>query len=143
MRSLGTAFFSAALACAALSGCGGSSATPAATPVTAPSPSTAPSGAPTTALQPSASAIAFTANTAMPLTVTETGYTGVFHESDTCAPLSGAIASVTTMANPPAGSASYSVAPLAAGTCQITLRDDGANSVVVPVTVSTAAITVQ
>ena len=77
------------------------------------------------------------------LSVTESGYTGTFHESDTCTPLTGAIATVSAAGSPPAGSATYSVAPVGPGTCQITVADGTGRTTTVPVTVSTAAVTVQ
>ena len=77
----------------------------------------------------------------MTLTVTESGYAGVFTETDTCSPLTGTIA--TVHANATSGTASYTVAPVAPGTCSIVVGDASGRNVTIPVTVSTLAVTLQ
>jgi hypothetical protein len=109
-------------------------------PTATPSPTPAPTPTPAP-LQPSAATVTFNSNAPTTLTVTQSGYTGSFTESDTCAPLTGTIA--TVHANATTGTASYAVAPIAAGTCQITVSNSAGQAVVVPVTVSTFALTVQ
>lgn len=140
---------SAAFICiAVLAACGGgggggaTSTPPTSPPSTAPAVSPSPSPAPP---QASTTAISFSSNALQSLTVTETGYTKGFTESDTCNPLTGQIAAVSpvVLASPPPGTATYNVSPINAGTCAITVTDAGGQSVTVPVNVSTAAITVQ
>jgi hypothetical protein len=135
---------------ALLAACGGGSTTPSAPAVStasaSPSPaaSSSPTTSPTQAAAPvsSPSSLAFTSGSAQNLTVTESGYTGSFTESDTCNPTSGEIASVVAGAKS-AGSATYAVTPIAAGTCTVTVLDTAGHATAVDVTVSTAAITVQ
>ena len=91
----------------------------------------------------SPASVAFASSTATTLSVSESGYTGTFHENDTCTPLTGAIATIAAAGSPPPGSATYSVTPVGPGTCQITVADSTGRTTTVPVTVSTAAITVQ
>jgi hypothetical protein len=140
----------ASLICAAgLAACGGGGASaPAPIPVS-PAPST-PAATPTASPTPNSAAphasvtgVSFSSNATTTFTVTESAYTGAFHESDTCNPLTGEIAAVSSAGAPANGSATYSVTPIGAGTCQITVTDDAAASVTIPVTVSTAALTVQ
>ena len=127
-----------------LAACGGGSSTPAVVPPAGGAPSSSPASTPTPAGAPDASpaSLAFTSGSAQTLTITETGYGGSFTESDTCDPYSGAIAAVSTGAKS-AGTAAYVVAPLAAGTCTITVTDASGHAAAVSVSVSTAAITVQ
>jgi len=73
--------------------------------------------------------------------VSQSGYSGGFTESDTCSPLSGTIASVVANAN--AVPASYTVTPVGAGTCTITISNAAGGAVTLGVTVSTAAVVVQ
>lgn len=127
-----------------LSACGGggTSSAPLAPPTLAPSAQPSPTPAPANP-QASVASIAFNTNAATTFTVTESGYNGTFRESDTCNPLTGEIAAVSAVASATAGSASYSVAPTGAGSCQITISDGAGQSVPIPVTVSAAVITVQ
>jgi hypothetical protein len=125
---------------ALLAACGGgSSAPPASAPTSNVSPSPAP---PANAPAASPSSFSFSSGTEQNLTVTESGYTGTFTESDTCNPYSGEIASVVAGAHS-AGSATYAVTPVGAGACAIRVTDTAGNATAVNVTVSTAAITVQ
>jgi hypothetical protein len=73
--------------------------------------------------------------------VTQAGYGGTFTESDTCAPLSGTIATVAAKSG--SKGAWYSVTPQSAGTCAITVTGGGGSTASVPVTVSAASIVVQ
>jgi hypothetical protein len=134
-----------AVTCAACGGGGGSSAPPVvvtATPTATAAPTPVPTATPVPVLpQASATTIPFASNQPVTLTVTETGYAGAFSESDTCAPLTGAIA--TVHANATSGTASYTVTPVGPGACSITVRDTAGGAVTVPVTVSTLALTVQ
>ena len=148
---------SALVCAAALAACGGGgSSTPSSSlvvPITpTPTPTASATATPTATPTPtptpapvlaSPASVAFASNAATTLSVSESGYTGTFHESDTCTPLTGAIATVSAAASPPAGSATYSVAPVGPGTCQITVADGTGRTITVPVTVSTAAVTVQ
>jgi len=140
----------ALIGAASLTACGGGGSStpspvapatlgPGAGPSAQPSPTATPSAAP----QSSVASFDFSSNAATTFTVTESGYTGAFRESDTCDPLTGEIAAVSAVASPPPGSANYTVTPIGPGTCQITIDDDAAKSVAIPVTVSAAAITVQ
>jgi hypothetical protein len=112
MRSLHLLLGSVAL-CALVTACGGgSSSSPNTTP-----PTTAPTS-PLVLAPTSLTFVAGGANAAQTVTVTETNYTGAFTESDTC----GTFATVSTQsASGP--SATYTVTPLAAGTCTITVHD--------------------
>ncbi len=68
----------------------------------------------------------------------ETGYTGVFTESDTCS----GIATVTTpSAKGP--SATYTVTGVAAGTCTATIKDSFGQSVAEAMSVTTGTIIIQ
>jgi len=112
MRSLHLLLGSVAL-CALVTACGGgSSSSPNTTP-----PTTAPTS-PLVLAPTSLTFVAGGANAAQTVTVTETGYTGAFTETDTCS----ALATVTTQ-NASGPSATYTVTPLAAGTCTITAHD--------------------
>ena len=129
---------------ALLAACGGGSSTPLA-PATAASTSPSPSpsasgGAGSPAV--STSTLSFVSGAAQNVTVTESGYSGAFTESDTCNPYSGEIASIAAGAKS-AGSATYAITPIGAGTCTITFADAAGHTTGVNVTVSTAAITVQ
>ena len=131
---------------ALLAGCGGGGGSTLATPVTL--PTTGASSTPSATATPppplavSTQALSFSSGTAQNLTVTESGYSGAFTESDTCNPYSGEVASVVASTSS-AGSATYAVTPMGAGTCAITFTDASARTATVDVTVSTAAITVQ
>jgi hypothetical protein len=135
-----------AVTCAACGGGGGGSSAPpvvaTATPTATAAPTPVPTATPVPVLpQASATTIPFASNQPVTLTVTETGYAGAFGESDTCAPLTGTIA--TVHANATSGTASYTVTPVGPGACSITVRDTAGGAVTVPVTVSTLALTVQ
>jgi hypothetical protein len=86
--------------------------------------------------------MSFSSDAAQTVTVSESGYTGRFTESDNCNPYSGTIASVA-LASTATGAATYAVTPQGAGTCTVTISDASGKSVAVGVTVSIAAITVQ
>ncbi len=133
LRFVSLAFVVNASAC----GGGGSAAVPAPAVSTAPAASPTPGASATP--QASLTAITFATNAAVTFTVAETGYTGTFSETDTCAPLTGTIATVT----PASGTASYTVTPIGAGSCSITVKDASGGSVTLPVTVSALAVTVQ
>jgi hypothetical protein len=105
-------------------------------------PSTQPSAAPSNAPQASSNAVTFSSGTAQSVTVTESGYSGAFTESDTCNPLTGQIAAIAAGASS-SGSQTYAVTPVSAGTCAVTVSDSTGKNVKIGVTVSTAAITVQ
>jgi hypothetical protein len=137
----------ALLGAASLSACGGGTSSPAIAPATL-APSAAPSAQPSATPAPAApqsslASIDFSTNAATTLTVTESSYTATFRETDTCNPLTGQIAAVSAVPAPPPGSASYSVTPMGMGSCQITVSDAAGKSVSIPVTVSSALITVQ
>jgi len=129
-----------------LAACGGgaSSSLPGsastATPSVAPTASATPTAAPALSAAPPSLAISSAA--AQDVTITETGYSGTFAESDTCNPFSGVVASVS-VASSSAGKATYAVTPLGAGTCAVTATDTAGRATSVNVTVSTAAIVVQ
>jgi hypothetical protein len=138
------------VAIAALSACGGGGggspqlAPPSNAPTSSPtvSPSSSPSAAPGSSPQASTSSIDFQSGTKQTFNVTESGYTGAFTESDTCNPLTGQIATVTTLSNAH-GAATIQVAPIGPGTCSITVGDSSGLNTTVSVSVATAAITVQ
>jgi hypothetical protein len=65
--------------------------------------------------------------------VTEAGYAGAFSETDSCA----GIATVAT------ASPTFTVTPVAAGTCSIKISDTAQHFVAVPVTVTTSGLVVQ
>lgn len=88
------------------------------------------------------SSINFQSGTQQTFNVTESGYAGTFTESDSCNPLTGQIATVTTSSNAH-GAATIQVAPVSAGTCSITVSDSSGRNTNVSVSVATAAITVQ
>jgi hypothetical protein len=75
------------------------------------------------------------------VSVTESGYTGTFNESDTCHPLSGAIASVAAQSNA-SGAATYAITPLSAGVCNVTISDTSGRGTTISVSVASAAITI-
>lgn len=71
------------------------------------------------------------APSALTETVTETGYSGLFGESDTC---TGVATVTTTNAHGP--SAAYTVTGVTAGMCSITFSDASAQHQIVAVTVT-------
>jgi hypothetical protein len=114
MRSLHILVSSVAL-CALATACGGGSTASAPLPATTPPPTTP--GAlvltPTTL-----NFLASGASSAQTFSADETGYTGAFTETDTC----NALATVSTPSSS-GPAATYTVVPLGAGTCTITIRD--------------------
>jgi hypothetical protein len=110
--------------------------TPTATPVGAtptPTPTATPAPAP---VVPNPTSLALTglgASFAGSVSVTESGYGGAFSENDSCA----GIATVAT------ASPTFTVTPVAAGNCSITILDSVQHSVAVPVTVTTSGLVVQ
>lgn len=131
-------------ACALLAACGGgggggtgSLTPPGQTPSPAPTVSPTPGPSP----QASQTSVAFQTGSAQSVSVTETGYTGAFTENDTCNPLSGTIALITVQSNAN-GSATYAIAPIAAGTCTVTVGDSAKHTTMISVSVATAAITI-
>jgi hypothetical protein len=72
---------------------------------------------------------------AKPITVTETGYSGNFGESDSCS----GVATVTTSSSH-GPTATYTVTGVAAGTCQATFADSNSQQTVVNIAVSTNGI---
>jgi len=76
---------------------------------------------------------------AQTFTVTETSYSGAFIETDTCAPMSGTIATVTPRAaNGP--SVMFTVTPVAAGSCIIKVTDSMGQTATVNVTVTVSSV---
>ncbi|MDB5091936.1 MAG: hypothetical protein JWO85_37 [Candidatus Eremiobacteraeota bacterium] len=111
-------------------------ATPTATPSATPTatPTATPSGA---AVVPAPSALAFTglgAALAQGLSVAQAGFVGSFSQTNTCA----GVASVS--AQPP--SPTFTITPIATGTCSITITGGSNQSVDVPVTVTTSGLVV-
>jgi hypothetical protein len=94
------------------------------------------------ALHANPSSITFKSGKARRVVVTEAGYSGSFSERDTCDPFAGEIAAVTREAAS-AGKITYTVSPLGAGTCTITVLGSKSKSIRIAVKVTTAAITVQ
>ncbi len=79
---------------------------------------------------------------AQTFSATENGYVGAIAQTNTCAPNSGTIATVTpTAAAGP--SATFTVTPQAAGTCSIAVRDTLGQSATVNVTVTPTTIIIQ
>jgi hypothetical protein len=69
--------------------------------------------------------------------VAENGYAGVFSENDTCTPQTGAqIAGVSETS--PGNPATYSVTPLADGTCVATFTDTNGQTAKVTITIGTS-----
>ncbi len=108
--------------------------TPTATPVGAtPTPTPTPTPAP---VVPAPASLAFTglgAPNAQSVSVSESGYGGTFSEADSCA-------GIATIA---AASPTFTVTPIAVGTCSITILDISQRMVAVPVTVTTSGLVVQ
>ena len=112
---------------------GGQTPAPTATPSPTPTPAPVP--------QASQSTVTFSSSSAQNISVTESGYTGTFTESDTCNPLSGAIAGVAMQSNAN-GAATYAITPLAAGVCNVTISDTSGRGTTISVSVASAAITI-
>src|ERR1700730_9315760 len=119
----------------------GATPTPTATPVGAtptptPTPTATPTPGPAPVVVPAPTSLAFTglgAPSAGSVSVTEAGYAGAFSETDSCA----GIATVAT------ASPTFTVTPVAVGTCSIKISDTAQHSVAVPVTVTTSGLVVQ
>ena len=79
----------------------------------------------------------FNSTAAQTLAVSETGYAGAVSETDTCA----GKATITGGGNGP--QATYSVKPVAVGTCSATFGDSFGQTLVVPITVTTLAFPIQ
>jgi hypothetical protein len=141
-------FVSLAL-CALLAACGGGGGSsynpsgPSGGQTPAPTPTPSPTSTPTPAVAPQASqtTVTFSSGSAQNVSVTESGYTGAFHESDTCNPLSGAIAGVAATSNGN-GTATYAITPLSAGVCNVTISDASGHGTTISVSVASAAITI-
>jgi hypothetical protein len=133
-----------------LASCGGSAATfgalaaptPAATSTPTPSPSQSPSPSPSPAATPagaivlSPSSLAFVAAgsaNAQTFAASETGYSGAFTESDTCP-------SIATIAQT---SATFTVTPVAAGSCIVTVADSHQQKSTVTISVTTSGAVIQ
>jgi hypothetical protein len=141
MRLASLAFCAAIAACG---GGGGSSYTPPSSSggqTSSPAPTPTPTATPAIVPQASQSSVTFASGSAQNVSVTEPGYTGTFTESDTCNPLSGAIASVAAQSNAN-GAAAYVIAPLGAGTCNVTISDTSGRGTTISVSVASAAITI-
>ena len=74
---------------------------------------------------------------ALPATVSETGYNGLFGELDTCS----GVATVTT-SNAHGPSATYTVTGVNAGNCSITFSDTFAQQATISVVVTTSGFTI-
>jgi hypothetical protein len=134
--------------CALLAACGGAGGGSSYTPsnpstgqTPAPTPTPSPTPTPAAVPQASQSTVTFSSGSAQNVNVTESGYTGTFTESDTCNPLSGAIASVAPQSNAH-GSATYAITPLSAGVCNVTISDTSGRGTTISVSVASAAITI-
>jgi hypothetical protein len=124
--------FGSVALCTLATACGGSSASPA---------TTLPTTAPVAPLVLAPKSLAFSAsgaNAAQTVSVSETGYAGAFTETDTCS----GIASVSP-ADGSGPSATYTVTPLAAGTCTITIHDTNGqkSAVAVGITITQGSVT--
>jgi hypothetical protein len=98
-------------------------------PVATPAPTGTPAFGPIVATPPSLLFSALGAANAQVVTLSEQGYTGAFSMRTTCT-----IVSATVLTE-----ASYSITPLANGTCSLTFLDSNGQSINVPVTVSATA----
>lgn len=127
-----------------LAGCGGGGAgspasPPANTQTSVPSPAPSATGS---SPQLSTTNVVLQSAAAQQVAVTEPGYTGNYAESDTCNPPAGQIAVIAAVSNAN-GSANYSVTPINAGSCTVTISDSAGRSSSVSVSIAAAAITVQ
>ena len=107
--------------------------TPVPTPVPTPAPTLAPVPG-SVVLNPSS--LSFTAvgpSYAMSVAISEVNYVGTWTTTDTCA----GIATVSSVLN-----ASFSVTPVAAGTCNVVVSDSLGKSTNLPVSVTTTAVTI-
>ncbi len=120
----------------------GSTPVPTATPAPTATPTPAPTATPAAAVVvASPAALAFVATGAanvQALNVAETAFAGTFAETDTCS----GIAQITPAASFPGPSANLTVTALAAGTCAISISDQGAGLVSIPVAVTTSGLVV-
>jgi hypothetical protein len=86
-------------------------------------------------ITPSAGSVSFTAAGATSgFTVTETGYTGTLTATGNCSGIA-----TFTPASGSGPTAAFSVTAVAAGTCQITVKDASNNATVVVITVTTTS----
>jgi hypothetical protein len=121
-NTIAAAFFACALAAC---GGGGSSESPAASPEP---------NAIVLSTQTMRFASPGTGGAAQQVQVAENGYAGVFSENDTCTPQSGApLASVSETS--PGNPATYSITPLADGTCEATFTDTNGQTTKVTIAV--------
>ena len=97
-------------------------------PGVGPPPITAPSAVTLTGLG---------ANYAQGLNVAQAGYAGSFSQTNTCS----GVASVAPIAVQSA-SPTFTITPIATGTCSITITGGSSQSVIVPVTVTTSGLVV-
>jgi hypothetical protein len=130
-------------------GCSQNASVPAVAPsTTAPAavPTATPAGATPTAtpgvaaVVPAPSAVTLTglgASYAQGLNVAQPGYAGSFSQTNTCA----GVASVAPIAVQSA-SPTFTITPIATGTCSITITGGSSQSVIVPVTVTTSGLVV-
>jgi hypothetical protein len=113
----------------------GATPTPTPTPTPTATPSPTPTPVPAT-IVPAPASLAFTglgAPNAQSFSVTESGYAGTFSEGDSCT----GIATIVT------ASPTFTVTPVAVGTCAITVLDIQQHHVAVAVTVTTSGLVVQ
>jgi hypothetical protein len=116
---------------------GAPTATPSSAPTSTPTPTSTPSAAPTATASPAPltvapSVLAFDATgsaNAQSFTAAEKNYTGTYAESDTCANVASVVPSSS-------GGPTFTVTPLGAGSCAITIRDSRNNTAVEPVGVT-------
>jgi hypothetical protein len=69
--------------------------------------------------------------------VTQAGYAGTFSQTNTCA----GIASVAPIVGQPA-SPTFTITPIATGTCSVTVTGGSSQSVIVPVSVTTDGLVI-
>jgi hypothetical protein len=117
----------------------GATPTPAPTATPTPTPTPTPTATPTPGpapVVPNPASLGLTglgASFSGSVSATEAGYGGTFSETDSCA----GIATVAT------ASPTFTVTPVAVGTCSITILDSAQHTVAVPVSVTTSGLVVQ
>lgn len=129
------------------------SATPTSTPTATPSPTSSPTATPTSAPTPtptstptatptpslSPTSLTFTnTGVAQSLTATETNYSGVLTQSNTCSGI--ATVSPASRTGP---SGSFTVTSVSAGSCTVTITDSAAHTVAASISVTTLGATIQ
>jgi hypothetical protein len=115
-------------------------ATPTATPVATATPTPTPTPTPAAAVVPNPAAVALTGigpSYTLGVNVTQAGYAGSFSQTNTCAGVATVAPAVTQPASP-----TFSLTPLATGTCALTVTGGSNQSVVVPVTVTSSGLVV-